>query len=201
LRLIPISGLILFAGFSVSSVLAQQVDGFLGLGTARADSAGKSINTFSDGNLYETPALGGVFTDFGASLFFNQQVGVGWTLSWRAAHDYAGLQYRPQFNTFDAIVQPVKLRTRRSAPEFRAGIGFASVHFDYNDQQSCDQVPGCPSSHHFVAHIGVATRLYLIGHFFLRPAVDVHYVNDFFPFGSNWVPRYSMSFGYSFGKP
>jgi hypothetical protein len=29
---------------------------------------------------------------------------------------------------------------------------------------------------------------------------DVHYVNNFFPFGSNWVPRYSVSLGYSFGK-
>jgi hypothetical protein len=189
-----------FAVFGGSALRAQQVDVYLGLGTVRADSTGQSIDTFGDGNLYSTPALGGVFTDVGASVFFNRQFGVGWTLSWRAAHDYAGLQYRPQFNTFDGIFQPAGLRMKRAVPEFRAGIGFASVHFDYDDPASCAQVPGCPSSHHFVAHAGAATRLYVTNHLFLRPALDVQYVNRFFPFGSNWVPRYSMSLGYSFGR-
>jgi len=127
-------------------------------------------------------------------------VGFGWKVAWRAAHDYAGLQYRPSINTFDAILQPARLRTKRSAPEFRAGIGLASIHFDSPDQQSCDQVPGCPSSHHLVAHLAAATRLYVAGHLFLRPEVDVQHVNNFFPFGSNWVPRFSLSLGYSFGK-
>jgi hypothetical protein len=176
------------------------VDGFIGIGTDRDSSNGRSIDTFGDGTLHNTPALGGVSTEYGASVFINKQVGVGWTLSFRAAHDYAGLQYRPSFNTFDGIFQPTELRTRRSMPEFRAGIGLASVHFDFPDQQSCDQVPGCPSSYHFLVHLGAATRLYVTNHVFLRPAVDVQYVNNFFLFGSNWVPRYSMSLGYSFGK-
>ncbi len=144
--------------------------------------------------------MGGVFTEFGLSLFVNKQVGVGWTVSWRSAHDYAGLQYRPAFNTFDGIFQPARLRTRRFAPEFRAGIGLASVHFDFPDQPSCDQVPGCPSSHHFLVNLAVATRLYVTGRVFVRPAVDVQHVNNFFLFGSNWVTRYSLSVGYSFGK-
>ena len=185
---------------SVSPVRAQQVDGFIGLGTNRDSSNGRRIDTFGDGTLYRTPDLGGVSTEYGVSVFLNQQVGVGWSLSWMASHDYAGLSYRPMFNTFDAIFQPTRLRTKRSWPEFRAGIGLSSGQFDFDDQQSCAQVPGCPSSHHFLAHAGVATRLYLTGHVFLRPAVDVQYVNNFFLFGSNWVPRYSMSVGYSFGK-
>jgi hypothetical protein len=197
LRLILITVLI---ALSSSLARAQQVDAYLGIGTARAGSNGQSINTFGDGTLYATPALGGVFEDFGLNVFVHRQIGFGWTASWRAAHDYAGLQYRPAFHTFDAIFQPAKLRTRRSAPEFRAGIGFASVHFDFDDQQSCDQVPGCPSSHHVLEHLGAATRLYVTGHVFLRPSLDVHHVNNFFLFGSNWVPRYSLSLGYSFGK-
>ena len=49
-----------------------------------------------------------------------------------------------------------------------------------------------------VATVGAA-RLYATPHIFLRPAVDVHWVNNFFQFGSNWVPEYTMGVGYSFG--
>jgi hypothetical protein len=187
-------------GFSAATLRAQQVDLSLGFGTARADSNGQSINTFGDGTLYSTPSLGGVFTDFGASVFFTRQLGVGFTGSWRSTHDYAGLLYRPSFYTFDTVFQPIRLRAKQAAPEFRAGIGFASVHFDYDDPLACDQVPGCPSSHYFLGHAGFAMRFYPVGHFFLRPAVDVRYVNHFHVFGSNWVPHYSITFGYSFGK-
>jgi len=198
LRSLLIAALILSA--SPTSTPAQQVDAYIGLGTARASSTGQKIDTFRDGTLFATPAMGGVFEDFGASVFINRQIGFGWNATWRAAHDYAGLSYRPAFDNFDTIFQPDKLRTKHTATEFRAGIGLASVHFDFNDQQSCDQVPGCPSSHHFLEHLGAATRLYVTGHLFLRPAVDVQHVNNFFLFGSNWVPRYSVSIGYSFGR-
>lgn len=192
--------LALCATVAAVSLWAQQVDAFLGFGTARVSSNGKSIDTFGNGTLYSTPSMDGVFPNFGVNVFFNRQFGFGWTSSWRSSHDYAGLSYRPAFHVFDFTVQPAAIRTRRSAPEFHAGIGFASVHFDYDDQQSCDAVPGCPSSHHFLEHLGAATRIYLAGHIFLRPAVDVQHVHDFYLFGSNWVPRYSLSVGYSFGK-
>lgn len=199
MRFIRISALLLSV-LSASAIRAQQVDGFIGLGTNRDSSNGQSINTFGDGTLYNTPTLGGLYTEYGANVFFSKQLGIGWTLSWRAAHDYAGLQYRPSFNTFDAIYQPTRLRTKRSVPELRAGIGVASIHVDAPDDPSCSHVTGCPSSHHFLGHVGVATRLYLTHHVFLRPAVDVQYVKNFFQFGSNWVPRYSMCIGYSFGR-
>jgi hypothetical protein len=144
--------------------------------------------------------MGGVFPDFGINVFLNKSLGVGWTASWRGNHDYAGLQFRPLFHTFDAIYQPSKLQTKSAAPEFRAGIGVAGIQYDLGDQGSCDVVPGCPSSHYFVGHVAVAARVYVKYRFFLRPAVDVQYVKAFAPFGSNWVPRYSMSFGYSFGR-
>jgi hypothetical protein len=145
--------------------------------------------------------MSSVFTDLGVNVFFNKQLGVGWAASWRSTSaDYAGLKYHPTFHTFDAIFQPARIRRERFVPEFRAGIGLTSVHFDFDDQQACDQVPGCPSSYSFLAHIAGAANLYVTHHVFLRPAVDIHYVNNFFLFRSNWVPRYSMSVGYSFGK-
>ena len=68
---------ILTAAFYGSTTWAQQVDAFLGLGTARVGSNGQSIDTFGDGTLYKAPAMGGVFTDFGFNLFLNRQVGIG----------------------------------------------------------------------------------------------------------------------------
>jgi hypothetical protein len=103
LRSTPITLLILSAAFSASTVRAQQVDAYLGAGTARASSNGQNIDTFGDGALHPTAAIDGVFTDFSVSVFFKQQMGVSWTVSWRPAHDYAGLEYRLSFNTFDAI--------------------------------------------------------------------------------------------------
>jgi len=194
---------LLFLGLFASRqlVLAQEVDGYVGLGTARAGSNGQQINTFGDGNLYATGSLGGTFTDWGFNVFFGKQVGVGWTGSWKwSSGDYAGLGYHANFQVFDGIYQPAPIRTKRFAPELRAGIGLTSVHFDYNDPVSCAQVPGCPDARFFLAHLAVAARFYVTDHVFLRPAVDVHYVHDFYPFGSNWVPRYSMSVGYSFGR-
>jgi len=192
--------LIVSAGVSATVLHAQQVDLFLGIGTARASSNGQSINTFGDGTLYDTPALNGVFTDFGGAIFLNKQFGVGFTGSWRAAKDYAGLQYRPSFYVFDAVFQPGRLRAERIVPDLRLGFGFASINFDYDDPTACTQVPGCPASHHVVGHGGLGVRLYVKKHLFFRPAVDVLYVHDLFPFGTNWVPKYSMGVGYSFGK-
>jgi hypothetical protein len=147
--------LIAAAGISATALRAQQVDLFLGVGTARASSSGQSLNTFGDGTLYNTPALNGVFTDFGGAVFLSKQFGVGFTGSWRAAKDYAGLQYRPSFYVFDGVFQPGQLTTRRVAPDLRAGLGFASINFDYDDPAACAQVPGCPASHHLVGHGGL----------------------------------------------
>lgn len=192
--------LIVIVGVAAAALHAQQVDLFLGIGTARARSNGQSINTFGDGTLNDTPALNGVFTDFGGAVFLSRQFGVGFTGSWRAAKDYAGLQYRPSFYVFDAVYQPGRLRAERVVPDLRLGFGFASINFDYDDPNACAQVPGCPASHHVLGHGGLGVRLYVKRHFFLRPSVDVLYVNDFFPFGTNWVPKYSLGIGYSFGK-
>ena len=51
----------------------------------------------------------------------------------------------------------------------------------------------------FPGHFAVAARLYVTPHMFVRPAVDAHSVNNFFQFGNNWVPQYSIGVGYSVG--
>ena len=55
------------------------------------------------------------------------------------------------------------------------------------------------SSNHFQTHFGVGLNIYATEHMFLRPQADIHWVNNFFQFGSGWVPEYSVSIGYRFG--
>lgn len=193
----------LLAGFLMTIQLApaQEVAAYLGLGGTYVTSNGSQIDTFSDGTLHKTPSLNGVFTDLGATAFIGRNWGVGAELAWRPSQgDYAGLQYRPSFYNFDGIFRPERGIAKRFAPEFRAGIGGARIRYNFDDDTTCAQVPGCPDSTHFQVHLGAAARWYFKDHIFLRPAIDVHYVRNFSEFGSDWVPRYSLSVGYSFGR-
>jgi len=188
----------------LASAQTPQGNIYFGLGTATADSSQQAIDVFGTGNFVNTPKLNGLFADVGGSLMLTPHFGAGAQISWRAGQgDYAGLNYRPIFYDFNGIWQPVK--TKRFVPEVQAGLGGVRVGFSAN-QTSCDALIGCQtfnagseSSTHFQAHFAVAARLYVTPHIFLRPAVDAHWVNNFFQFGSNWVPQYSVGIGYSMG--
>lgn len=193
--------MVLSAGIPLAN--AQQFNAYYSVGTAMDSSSNTQINTFGTGN-FTTPEMGGLFSDFGAGYMFTKKYGIGGDLSWRDTQAaYAGLNYRPLFYNFDAIYQPV--RTKRVAPELRLSLG--GVHLGYSlSQTSCNSFGGCStanesvtSSEHFQVHAEVAARFYVTDHIFVRPAVEAHWVNDFFQFGSNWVPQYSVGVGYSFG--
>jgi hypothetical protein len=180
---------------------AQEVAAYLGIGGAHDSSNGARIETFGDGTTYKTPGLGGAFAHIGAGVFIGKYLGFGGEISWRPSlADYAGIQYRPTFYTFDAIYRPSRGNSKRFAPELRAGIGGLRLHFFPNDDLSCAQVPGCPSSHHFQQHLAVAARWYLTDHIFLRPAFDLHHVSNLTELGSGWVPQSSVGFAYSIGR-
>jgi hypothetical protein len=77
----------------------------------------------------------------------------------------------------------------------------------YYPNSYCDMFVGCStsntfleSSNHFQTHLEAGIRFYATRHFFVRPQIDAHYVNNFFQFGSNWVPEYGASIGWSFGE-
>jgi hypothetical protein len=203
-RIVPLITVIT-AGASMAHAQAGPVFAYFGVGSANASSNNQQIDTFGTGALYSTPKLTGTFLDFGAGIMFTDHFGAGGELSWRASQgDYAGLNYRPLFYDFDGIWQPIK--SKRIQPEIRAGIGGVSVRYYYNNQY-CDQLIGCStsnqfleSSRHFQVDMAVAARIHVTPHIFLRPAVDAHYVNNFFQFGTNWVPEYTLSVGYSFGN-
>jgi hypothetical protein len=185
----------------VSAVSAQEVYAYVGVGSAYDSSNGEKFDTFGDGVLHDTGGIGGVFGDFGLGVQLKKSFGAAFDIGWRAPQGvYAGMHYRPTLYSFDAVIVPARLKTRRSLTEFRLGIGGEKTGFSSEDQQNCVLAgPLCANSDHFQVHFGVAPRFYLNHHFFLRPAVDLHYVNHFSQFGTGLVTRYTLSLGYSLG--
>jgi hypothetical protein len=194
-------------GMLAGSLSAQvpQANVYFGLGTATDSSNNQSLDPLGIGNFVNTPRLTGLFATVGGGLMLTNHFGAGAEVNWRAGKgDYAGIDYRPIFYDFNGIWQPVK--TKRIVPEIQAGVGGVALRFSANTTSCVDPLVGCQnvnlgseSSSHFQVHGAGAVRLYVTPRLFLRPAVDVHYVNNFFQFGRNWVPEYSVGVGYSFG--
>jgi hypothetical protein len=195
--------------FSICSAVAHAQEGpdvFFGVGSASAPSSNQLIDTFGDGNLYRTPSLGGTFGKVGADIMITPHFGIGGETDFRFSQGaYAGLNYRPVFYDFNGIYAPTLNHFKRIVPEFQAGLGGVNMKFYYNNAY-CDQFAGCQSnnqyvesSNHFQVHLSAGLRVYVTSHIFVRPQVDAHWVNNFFQFGSDWVPEYGGSIGWSFG--
>lgn len=194
--------------FGAAAAHAQSgLDVYFGAGTMIAPSSGQQIDTFQTGNPFTTPRLGGTFGKVGADFMLNKHFGVGAQTDWRFSQGaYAGLNYRPLFYDFNAIWTPIGHTERRIVPELQAGLGGARLGF-YYPTTFCDQFAGCSStnnfvesSNHFQVHMAAGVSFYVTHHVFIRPQVDARYVNNFFQFGSNWVPEYTASVGWSFGS-
>jgi hypothetical protein len=193
-------------GFGALANAQNGLDAYFGVGTSTADSNGQQIDTFSDGTLFGTPKLTGAFGKAGADLMFTPHFGVGGEADFRFTQGaYAGLKYRPVFYDIYGIYEPTH-RFRRVVPQFVAGLGGANLKFFY-PQSFCDSFAGCSSSNTFIessnhlqVRLGAGIAFYATPHIFFRPQIDAHYVNNFFQFGSNWVPQYSVSIGYRFGE-
>ena len=180
-------------------------DVFFGVGTATASSNGQSIDTFGDGNLYNTPKLTGAFGKVGADFMITPHFGVNGEYDFRFSQGaYAGLNYRPSFYDFNGVWMPTFGHFKRIAPEFQAGLGGVNTKF-YESSSSCDSFVGCSSSNqfvessnHFQFHMEAGLRVYVTSHLFIRPQIDAHWINNNFQFGSDWVPEYGASLGWSF---
>lgn len=207
MRRITYTALAMCAGLLAAApqMMAQsQVNVWFGGGTATDSSNGQSIDPLGIGVFSPTPKMGGVFLDLGAGIMLTDHYGADFDLSWRAAQGgYAGVNYRPLFYDFNGVWQPLK--STRIVPEIDGGIGGMRLTY-YVNQSACDQLVGCQSanyalesSSHFQLHLAAAVRFYVTPHIFVRPAIDAHWVNNFFQFGSDWVPEYTVSVGYSFG--
>jgi len=183
----------------------SSLDAHIGVSGANAKSNGMSVDTFGDGTLYNTPALDGVFMNFGAGVMFTPRFGLGGEFSFKPGKsDYAGLDYRPMFYDFNAIFHPAP-GNKRFVPEVQSGIGGVNLRFYYT-QTGCTVFTGCQSqssylqsSNHFQWHGGAGIKMFLTHSLYVEPKFDIHYVHDFYQFGTNWVPQYGINFGYRFG--
>ena len=200
--------MVMFSSALVLPASAQAgVDVFAGVGTTVLDSSGQSIDTFNTGSPFTTPRMGGTFGKFGGDFMVTPHFGLGAETDFRFSQGaYAGLNYRPLFYDFNGIWLPTAHRLKRVVPELQAGLGGVNLKF-YFPQSSCNSFTGCSSSNsfidssnHFQVHLEAGVRFYVTSHLFVRPQVDAHYVNNFFQFGSNWVPQYGASVGWSFGE-
>jgi hypothetical protein len=183
------------------------VDVFFGAGTATAPSSNQSIDTFGTGFPYTTPKMGGTFGKAGIDYFFKPQFGISAETDFRFSQGaYTGLTYRPTFYDFNGVWKPTTGRFHHIAPVIQAGLGGMNIKF-YQSGTSCDALAGCStstqfleSSNHLQVHLSAGLRLYATHHLFVQPQVDARYVNNLFQFGSNWVPEYGASVGWSFGE-
>jgi hypothetical protein len=210
--------LFLFLLFSLAiapSLRAQGLDAYFGLGTA-TDSAAPNLSvTNPDGSISSFPrqTMGGVFGLFGADFMITPHLGFGGEYAFRFAQanylpDLA-LNARPSFYDFNAVYQPLK-ETMTFVPVFQAGLGGAKVSY-YADQQTCDLLTGCSSANtlvdqanHFQLHFSGGVKWHLTESIFIRPQVDVHWVNNYNDvnapvYGRNWVPQFTVAIGYTIG--
>jgi hypothetical protein len=201
---------LLAVGLSLITVSANAqagLDAFFGVGTASAPSSGQVIDTYQDGTLYGTPRLVGAFGKAGMDILFSPHFGINGETDWRFSQGgYAGLTYRPTFYDFNAVWLPFGDRFKRVVPELEGGLGGVNLKF-YYPSSYCDAFVGCStsniyieSSNHFQLHMAAGIRFYVTSHIFIRPQIDAHWVNNFYQFGSNWVPEYGASIGWSFGS-
>lgn len=200
---LSLASLLLLAG---SMAHAQNAfDVFFGVGAAHDSSNGQTIDIFGTGTPLPTPSLSNAFGKIGADVMFNSHLGVGGEGDFQFKQaDYAGVNYRTTFYDFYGIWQPV--HSKRITPVVEAGIGAAHLGFYYNSSY-CDALAGCSSSNsyiegsnHFQARFGLGINIYATDHLFIRPEADVHWVKNFFQFGNDWVPEYSIAVGYRFGE-
>jgi hypothetical protein len=194
--------------FAASSAHAQaDLDAFFGVGTATAPSSGQLVDTYGDGTLYGTPRLGGTFGKVGADILLTPHFGINGETDFRFSQGgYAGLTYRPTFYDFNGVWMPFGDRFKRVVPEIEGGLGGVNIKF-YYPTSYCDVFTGCSSSNqyiessnHFQLHMAAGIRFYATHHIFIRPQIDAHWVNNFYQFGSSWVPEYGAAIGWSFGS-
>jgi hypothetical protein len=178
-----------------------RLDAYFGMGTTTVGSSHDVIDFFGSGVGQSTPSMDGTFGTFGVGLMLKPSIGFGGQVSVRFKQgDYAGLGYRPVFYDFNGIFTPAI--GSRVTPEFQAGLGAVnmrfydptSLYYDYNTGRYTNFVG---STNHFQLHAAAGLRVYISDRFYMRPAVDYHWVKGFTWFKSNSVPSYSLSIGFS----
>lgn len=188
------------------------VDANIGFGTAQAPSSGRGVNSQTGdycipGSAFcdPTPRLTGFFMGFGANFMLWEHFGIGMQAKLQPAKQQYGIfDTRTTFYDFSGIWAP--WRSGRASLQLSGGLGGVNVKSYFSETQCIGPV-GCQqyaypigSSNHFQLKGGAGVQFNITEAMFLRPQVDVHWVNDFHQFGRDLVPSYMVWLGYSFGS-
>jgi hypothetical protein len=196
---------------------AQQVSAYFGGGSAtdgQITSPGCAAQQISDpfnttgppASCVTAPTIGGAFGVFGVDVMINPHLGFNGEYSFRFAQaaflPVEGLNVRPGFYDFNAIYQPSS-GDSKIVPVVEGGIGGAKLSF-YTSQQVgtlFNQSQFLFSSNHFQVHGAVGVKFYVKSSLFIKPQIDFHYVPNLNQqYSSNFVPQYTISIGYTFGR-
>ena len=188
---------------------------YFGLGSA-TDSAATSSGcaakqVFDDATstCEPGPTMGGVFGVFGTDFMIKPHFGINGEYSFRFAQaDYlpaAALKVRPTFYDFNAIYQPTS-GDKRVVPVLEGGLGGAKLSLYFNQQgcvtsicQNSSQIVA--TANHFQLHGAVGVKLYVKSDIFIKPQFDIRWVDRMNQqYGRNFVPEYTISIGYTFGR-
>jgi hypothetical protein len=198
----------------VKQASAQGVSPYFGLGSAW-DSAATTpgcpshqiADPFNGNTCAPAQTMGGVFGVLGVDFMLTPHVGFNGEYTFRFAQQgylpSEGLNIRPAFYDFNAVIQPFS-GEKRVVPVIEGGIGGAKMSF-YASQSTgsfFNQSLFIASSNHFQVHGAFGVKLYVKSDIFIKPQFDVHYVNNLTDqYGRNTVPEFTISIGYTFGRP
>jgi len=207
-RVIPI--ILFLALASVPRARAQSFSVYFGGGAAtdsactRADCVNQPDVSVVD-QLDNAPKMTGAFGKVGADFLFTRHLGFAFQADWKFSQgDYFGFGYRPIFFDVDAVYQPIpdELTRGRIVPVIEAGVGAARIdsYLTGSSALTGTQSELFAISSHFLVHGAIGVKLYVKGGIFIKPQVDARFVANFGQFGSDFVPEYSVSLGYTFGR-
>ncbi|MGH9466699.1 MAG: hypothetical protein ACRD1Y_05035 [Terriglobales bacterium] len=164
---------------------AQSLDIFAGLNALTAKQAVSSIPKLS----------GSVFPSGGVELWLGA-IGVGAEGSFRATSNGSGL--RPVYYDANVLFAPFHI-SRSIVPELMLGLGSQNVE-GFEALGSCGGLSNCAqyAGNHLAAHVGLAVKVYVTEHIFLRPEAHFYFIhnNTAFPNAQRW----GVSLGYTFGS-
>ena len=220
LRTILVIALVLLG--SVNRAGAQRVSAYFGLGSAFNSAAtapgcpsGQITDPFAafqPGPCVPVSDMGGVFGVFGADFMIKPHLGFNGEYSFRFAQSHyfdtdstsppTPINIRPNFYDFNAVYQPTA-GDRQVVPVLEGGIGGAKLSY-YANPGAGTIFSGSQfvaNSNHFQVHGAVGVKLYVKGDMFIKPQFDIRWVHNLTDqYGRNYVPEFTISVGYTFGR-
>ena len=229
IRVLPLLGILLLAGVNPAHAQGVSAYFGLGSAfDSAATNAGCASSQIAD-PLYNPSAsslptapcvaahgIGSVFGVFGADFMIKPHLGINGEYSFRfaqaqyvtspAASNGSGsdipITVRPAFYDFNAVYQPTS-GDKQVVPVIEGGIGGA--HLSYYASQAAGNLFTASTffgtTNHFQVHGAVGAKIYIHGDVFVKPQFDIHYVPHLTDqYGRNFVPAFTISIGYAFGR-